>query len=136
MAFGGAMQRRMGSMGPAQAAGSSGLDMGSIMSIAPQAIETARMYQSGQGTGNSQLDTIQKMAGIAQSLGPQMPESVGPKQVDTGPISRRMETLGNAPLMQLRSSIDSLKYVESPEQRAALAKPLLQAEYMAKRGGA
>lgn len=58
-------------------------------------------------------------------------QTIGP--VDA--ISRRKAQLDQTPLRQIRDSIDSLKYVDNSEVRAELAKPLLQAEYMARQQG-
>jgi hypothetical protein len=66
------------------------------------------------------------------------PEQVqAPAAVESGAsdaLSRRMAKLSQSPNAQLRESIDSLKYIENPEQRAALAKPLLMAEYLSSKG--
>lgn len=58
-------------------------------------------------------------------------QAVGP--VDA--ISRRKAQLDQTPLRQIRESIDSLKYVNNDAMKMELAKPLLQAEYMAKQKG-
>lgn len=50
-------------------------------------------------------------------------------------MSRRMGQLDQTPLRQIRESIDSLKYIDDPNQRMALAQPLLQADYMARQKG-
>lgn len=65
--------------------------------------------------------------------GPSVPQA---PQVasDGGAMSRRMAELNDSPQMQIRQGIDSLKYVQNPEQRMELAKPLLQADYLAKKG--
>lgn len=47
-------------------------------------------------------------------------------------LQRRMQKLQENPQMQIAQSIDSLKYIQDPAQRAELAKPLLQADYMAR----
>lgn len=61
-------------------------------------------------------------------------QKAGPEAVPTSgdPMSRRMNTLKESPQMQIANSIDSLKYIEDPAQRAELAKPLMQADYMAR----
>lgn len=69
--------------------------------------------------------------GMAGGLLQPAPEA-GPQPVETGAISRRMQQLDQSPLRQIRESINSLQYVQDAEQRAALAKPLLQADYMAR----
>ena len=56
-------------------------------------------------------------------------QQVGP--VETS-MSRRKFQLDQIPLRQIRESIDSLKYVNNDAMRMELAKPLLEAEYMAK----
>ena len=47
-------------------------------------------------------------------------------------MSRRMAELDNQPLKQIRDSLNAL-YTLPPEQRAEYGKPLLQAEYMARK---
>lgn len=59
----------------------------------------------------------------------------GPEAIQTGPsdaMGRRMQSLQESPQMQIANSIDSLKYIQDPQQRAELAKPLMQADYMAR----
>jgi hypothetical protein len=59
------------------------------------------------------------------------------RAVETGPsdaLSRRMKSIDESNLNQIQQSIDSLKYVDDEATRAALAKPLLKAEYLASRG--
>lgn len=133
------MQRRMGSIGPAAAPAPSG-GLGGFAEMLPfigQGLGVAKQYQAGQGTGNSQLDTIQNMANIAQSFGPQAPQVQPIGGVGIGPseaMQKRMQSLSESPRAQLAQSIDSLKYVQDPAQRQALAKPLLQADYLANKG--
>lgn len=59
----------------------------------------------------------------------QQKQQVGP--VETS-MTRRKYQLDQTPLRQIRESIDSLKYVNNDAMRMELAKPLLEAEYMAK----
>lgn len=68
--------------------------------------------------------------GLAQSQQPAGPE---PIQAGGDAMSRRMGQLDQTPLRQIRESIDSLKYIEDPAQRAELAKPLLMADFAARR---
>jgi hypothetical protein len=82
----------------------------------------------GAMIGKSFGDAVDPQRAAAQEI--QKPQ-VGP--VDA--ISRRKAQLDQTPLRQIRDSIDSLKYVQNNEVRAELAKPLLQAEYMAKQQG-
>lgn len=67
------------------------------------------------------------LAGGAISPQTSQPE---PQAVESA-MSRRVTQLDQTPLKQIRESIDSLKFVD-PSIRAELAKPLLQAEYLAK----
>lgn len=50
-------------------------------------------------------------------------------------FQRRMSELNNDNQKQIADSINSLQYVQDPQQRAELAKPLLQAQYVAQRQG-
>ncbi len=57
----------------------------------------------------------------------------GPPQIEAGgAMSRRQQQLDQTPLRQIRESINSLQYIPDPETRMAMAKPLLQADYMAR----
>lgn len=96
---------------------------GNLMTLAGMGAGAAFGGPAGAGIG-AQLGG---MAGASQ----QQPE--GPAAV--GPIQRRMAELDQSPLRQIRQSIDSLKYIEDDAQRAELAKPLLQADYMARMKG-
>lgn len=120
--------------GPGASGG--GGSVGSFLPVVGPTMDTLKLYQSGQGTGFAPLDAIQQIANFAGGLGPQAPEklNINKPQVDQGAMGRRLTALNGSPLMELRQGIDSLKHIENPEQRAALAKPLLQAEYLAKRG--
>jgi hypothetical protein len=46
-------------------------------------------------------------------------------------LDRRLKNLEDDPLRQISDSVDSLQYVQDPQQRAELAKPLMQAQYLA-----
>lgn len=61
-------------------------------------------------------------------------EETGPQPLETA-MSRRKAQLDQTPLRQIRESIDSLKYVNNDAMRMELAKPLVEAEYMAKMKG-
>lgn len=55
--------------------------------------------------------------------------------VDVGASSsmnRRLQALQESPLGQVTAGLDSLKYIKDDQLRANLAKPLLQAEYLAR----
>jgi len=76
------------------------------------------------------------------SLGNQAQDLVGSKEIQQPEIeavptamSRRKADLDQTPLRQIRDSIDSLKYVKDDATRMELAKPLLQADYMARQQG-
>lgn len=56
----------------------------------------------------------------------------GPDAVESNPMARRKEQMDQDGLAQLSDSINSLQYIPDEEQRAALAKPLLQAGALAK----
>lgn len=60
------------------------------------------------------------------------PESEAPQPIQTSAIERRLSSLDNTPQAQIRNSIDSLKYVQDDGLRAELAKPLMQADYLAR----
>lgn len=83
---------------------------------------------AGAATGGS-------LGGMAGGLLSEKDQSQGPQAVETGgsdALQRRMSKLQENPQMQIANSIDSLKYIQDPGQRAELAKPLLQADYMAR----
>lgn len=68
-------------------------------------------------------------------LGPKPVTANGPDPIDTGgsdALQRRMQSLQQDPQMQIANSIDSLKYIQDPQMRADLAKPLLQADYLSR----
>lgn len=60
------------------------------------------------------------------------PEQKQAANVETA-MTRRQAQLDQSPLRQIRESIDSLKYIPDPAQRAELAMPLMKADYMARR---
>lgn len=70
---------------------------------------------------------------VAGMVSPQQEQSQ-PQAIETA-MTRRTSQLAQTPLSQIRDSIDSLKYIKDDGLRAELAKPLLQADYMAKREG-
>ncbi|MEZ0392072.1 MAG: hypothetical protein ACAH59_07660 [Pseudobdellovibrionaceae bacterium] len=106
-----------------------------------QSDELGKLLQIGGAIGGG---IIGGPAGIAAGaglggtaagiLGP--PAQVqAPNSVDIGgsdALQRRMQKLQENPQMQIAQSIDSLKYIQDPQMRADLAKPLLQADYMAR----
>lgn len=98
---------------------------GGLLTLAGMGAGAALGGPVGAGVGGQigGLAASQQAAGQAQG-----PEAVGP-------IQRRMAELDQTPLRQIRNSIDSLKYIEDDQQRAELAKPLLQADYMARMKG-
>lgn len=72
------------------------------------------------------------LAGLGQKA-PAQAQSMAP--LEGGAMDRRMSQLQNSDLSNLRNSIDSLQYVQDDSLRQQLAKPLLQAEFMAKKKG-
>lgn len=97
---------------------------GALMSLAGAGAGALVGGPAGAGVGMQ----LGGMAGASQ----QQPE--GPAPVDSA-ISRRMQQLDQTPLRQIRESIDSLKYVQDDQQRMELAKPLLMADYAARKNG-
>lgn len=57
-----------------------------------------------------------------------------PQAIETA-LGRRKSQLDQTPLRQIRDSIDSLKYIKDDQTRMELAKPLLQADYLARNQG-
>lgn len=96
---------------------------GSMLTLAGMGAGAALGGPAGAGIGGQ----LGGMAGQMQKQ-PEGPESVGA-------IGRRMAELDQSPLRQIRQSIDSLKYIQDDAQRAELAKPLLEADYMARMRG-
>ena len=86
--------------------------------------------------GMGMLNQLQML----KSMMPQKPQEAAPApsaRLQTGmsdPLQRRMMEMQQNPQMQIADSIDSLKYIQDPAQRQALAAPLIQAQ-MAARGG-
>lgn len=60
--------------------------------------------------------------------------TAGPEAVsDTGgAFQRRMQELDNDPLSQIRQGLQAVQQIPDPQQRASLAAPLLQADYIAR----
>jgi len=108
-----------------QQAGDGGL--GSLMQLGGMAVGAAYGGPQGAALGGS-------LGGMVGGLAGPEKQPAGPEAVPTseGPMQRRMSSLQESPQMQIANSIDSLKYVQDPAQRAELAKPLMQADYMAR----
>lgn len=71
--------------------------------------------------------------GIGDAVTPATPP--GPEAIQTsGAMDKRMQQLNNSNIRQIAQGIDSLQYIQDPEQRMALAKPLLKADYLARKG--
>lgn len=85
---------------------------------------------AGGPAGAMQGASMGQMAG-----GLMAKQEAGPQAVESNALSRRMQQIDQSPLRQIRESIDSLKYVQDDQMRAELAKPLLQADYMARMKG-
>ncbi len=98
-----------------------GLAAGALIGKSPQAAMT------GMSLGGA----------VGGMMGPQA-QVEGPGAVQTGgsdALQRRMQKIQENPQMQIANSIDSLKFIQDPQMRADLAKPLLQADYMARNKG-
>lgn len=67
------------------------------------------------------------IGGLMTPKPPAAPDAVG------GAMERRMDQIQNSDLSKLRQSIDSLQYVKDDSLKESLAKPLLQAEFMARK---
>ena len=106
---------------PKRPAGNSG----QMMSLLGAGAGAALGGPAGAGLG--------MQAGGMLGAGQQQPQ--GPGAVEASALSRRQAELDNSPQMQIRNSIDSLKYIEDPQQRMELAKPLIQAEMASRKGG-
>lgn len=103
-------------------------DLGKMLQIGGMAAGAAYGGPAGASLGGSLGGMIGGIAGPEKA-------SAGPGAVDTGgsdALQRRMSKLQENPQMQIANSIDSLKYIQDPGQRAELAMPLLQADYMAR----
>ena len=105
---------------PKRPAGNSG----NLLSLAGAGAGALVGGPAGAGVG-------MQLGGMAGSMNQ---PAEGPQPI-AGPIGRRMQELDQSPLRQIRESIDSLKFVQDDAQRAELAKPLLQADYMARMKG-
>lgn len=97
---------------------------GSILSLAGAGAGFAMGGPVGAGLG--------MQAGGMIGAASQPPPAPEPAQTA---MTRRMGQLDQSPLRQIRNSIDSLQYVQDDAQRAELAKPLLMADYMARKNG-
>lgn len=80
---------------------------------------------TGAQVGGMASGMLSKPQAQTQSMAP----------LEGGAMDRRMSQLQNSDLSNLRNSIDSLQYVQDDSLRQQLAKPLLQAEFMAKKKG-
>lgn len=110
-------------------------------------INIPKRQQSSNGDAQL-LSTIGTIAGTAYGgpaggaaggaiggmLGAQPQQAEGPEAIASGggAMQRRLQELDQEPLAQIRQGINSLQYIQDPQQRADLAKPLLQADYMAR----
>ena len=74
-------------------------------------------------------------SGNSQGSQPSGPAPVGKTQDVGSAIDRRLEALDATPQGQIRQSINSLQYIQDPAERAELAKPLFQADYMMRKQG-
>lgn len=104
-----------------------GAGLGKLLTVGGAVVGGVFGGPSGAMTGAS-------AGNMAGGLLQKAPEA-SPEAVDTGAISRRMQQIDQSPLRQIRESIDSLKYVKDDATRAELAKPLFQADYMARMKG-
>jgi len=104
----------------------------------PQQNKSGLFTLAGMGIGGA-LGGAPGMAvgGQVGGLAGQQKQMPSPEGVPvSNALTRRQADLGQSPQMQIRESIDSLKYIEDPAQRVEMAKPLLQAEYLMKQKGA
>lgn len=70
-------------------------------------------------------------AGVADQL---TSDNKPPEPANVDPIQNRIQQLQETPQMQIANSIDSLKFIQDPDKRAELAKPLIEANLVARRG--
>lgn len=96
---------------------------GNLLSIAGAGLGALAGGPAGAGLG-------MQLGGMAGGMMNQPQAQAAP--VESSALSRRKMALDQSPLRQIRESIDSLQYIPDPQQRAELAKPLLQADYMAR----
>lgn len=125
------MARQVYIPGAAQASNAKGDALSKLLTIGGAAAGGFATGGSPQGimTG-AQLGGM--VGGMAQKPQAQT-QSMAP--LEGGAMDRRMSQLQNSDLSNLRNSIDSLQYVQDDSLRQQLAKPLLQAEFMAKKKG-
>jgi hypothetical protein len=112
----------------------SGLDLGKIATIGGAAFGLMNPVALGAsaGAGLAGAAAGANLGGMAGGLLSSAPKQ-GPQAVAGGAINRRMQQLDQTPLRSIRDSIDSLKYIQDPAQRAELAMPLMKADYMARK---
>lgn len=100
---------------------------GSLLTLAGAGAGAALGGPAGAGIG----------MGLGQSLGQMQaanqPQGAQPVQESQSAVQRRLAQLDETPLAKIRQGLDALQFVEDPAQRVELAKPLLQAEMVAKR---
>lgn len=84
----------------------------------------------GAQAGGTAGGIINSLAPAAQPAQSQEVEAPGDSA-----MRRRLQELDNDPGKQIADSINSLQYIQDPQQRAELARPLLQANYMAQNKG-
>ena len=102
---------------------------GSVVPVGGTAFGMAAGASLGMGLGGVAGGLVAKDPTQATYEQKPNPQQAG----DSGDaMSRRMAELDNQPLKQIRDSLNAL-YTLPPEQRAEYGKPLLQAEYMARK---
>lgn len=113
---------------------SSGGDGGLFGKVAQIGGAVAGMALGGPAGAQQGFAAGGMLAGLTQQDNSAPRVSAGPETVQTGnhdAINRRLQSLNQNPLKQIGDSINSLQYVQNPETRQELAKPLLQAQYVA-----
>jgi len=117
-----------------QSSGGGNNPLGSFLSLGGAALGALTAGPGGSLAGASAGAGLGGLLGGAISQPQaQNTQQQGPAQIDSA-MQRRVTQLDQTPLKQIRDSIDSLKFVDQ-STRAELAKPLLQAEYLAKQQG-
>ncbi len=107
---------------------------GILGTIAPIAGAALGFAAGGPGGAMTGLNIGQSVAGLTAQAPDSPTEGARPQTVQTegnDSMKRRMQSLNENPLKQIGDSINSLQFVQNDQVRQDLAKPLLQAQYLA-----
>ena len=100
---------------------------GSLMTLAGMGAGAALGCPVGAGIGG-------QVGGMVGGMSSQ--QAPPPQAIESNALSRRQAQMDATPVLQIQDSLKALQEIPDPQQRMELAKPLLQADYMARNGKA